>query len=318
MSIAETVPGVGVGQGIRRRRRETLGERLRKTGKEMYRWRVSYLFMAPFLIVFLVFIVIPVVTGFYYSFTYFNGLEPPRWAGLTNYKILFLDDDVFPLAIKNTLTYAVIAGPVGYIMSFILAWLINNVRFRLAYALAYYAPSVAGGAVSAVIWGPLFSPDRYGYLNNILLKLGIIHEPIPWTADPKYILATLIIISLWMSMGTGFLVFLAGFQNVPRELYDAGKVDGIRNRWQELWRITIPMMKPQMLFSAVMSVIGSFNVAGIVASPLYAAHTIISHMNDYAFVRYELGYASAIAVILFIATFGINRILFAVLSTKGQ
>lgn len=299
---------------------DTYFDRVRRLGKEIYKWRRSYLFLTPFLIVFFMFVVLPVIQSMYYSLTYFNGLEPPRPAGLDNYKVLFLYDDVFPTAVKNTLVFAVIAGPGGYILSFLLAWVINLVRsrFRMWFALACYAPSIAGGAVALIIWGPLFSPDRYGYLNNILLRIGLINEPIPWTIDPKYVLATLIITQLWMSMGTGFLVFLAGFQSMPTEVYDAAKVDGVESKWQELWLVTIPMMKPQMLFSAVMSVIGAFSAVGLVASPMYAAHTITSHMSDYAFVRYELGYASAIAVFLFVVMVGVNRILFTIFSTKDQ
>lgn len=311
-SVRKTITVTASGSTMRQR----IGDLLRDICRN---WR-SYVFLAPFLLVFSVITVFPLIMSAYYSLTSFNGLQAPRWLGFANFETLFLDDRVFPLAMRNTLTFAIIAGPVGYLLSFILAWLLNNIskRLRMGYALAYYSPSIAGAAVAAAIWTPLFSPDRSGYLNSILLRIGIIHEPIAWTLDPKYLLATLIVQQLWMSMGTGFLVFLAGFQHIPLELYEAGRVDGIKSKWHELLKITIPMMKPQMLFSAVMSVVSSFNVAGVVAQAGYAGHTIVSHMNDFAFTRYEMGYASAVSVILFLITIGLNRVLFAVFSSEDE
>ncbi len=304
--------------GLRAGTEPGFGEKMKRLWKEIYKNRAAYIFISPFFVVFIALTILPVFVGAFYSFTHFTGLDTPRWAGLSNYRTLMVEDTVFPIAITNTLRYAIIAGPCGYFLSFILAWFLNRSKYKLWYALAFYAPSVAGGAMATIIWDPLFNPDRYGYLNFILLRLGVIHEPIPWTMDARYIMITMIIIALWGSMGTGFLVFLAGFQSMPKEIYDAGRVDGIASDWQELWYITIPMMKPQLLFSAVMTIINSFGVAGQVASPHYSAHTIVSHLNDHAFTRFELGYASAVAVILFVATFGLNRLLFALLSSKGE
>lgn len=280
--------------------------------------------MAPFLILFSIFVIIPFFTALGLSFTYYNMLQPPRWIGLTNYKLLFMEDDVFLIAVKNTLVFALITGPIGYIASFLVAWVINELKLRRWFSLAFYAPSITSGVAMSVIWLYIFSPDRYGLINNFLVNIGAITptEPILWTSDPRLIMPVIIIISLWMSMGTGFLVFLAGLQNLPEELYDAGNIDGVRNVFEKLWYITLPLMKPQLLFGAVNSIVNSFNVFSIAVtvaglpSPEYAAHTIVAHLYDYAFIRFEMGYASAIAVFLFVLTFGLGRICMRVFSSK--
>lgn len=303
----------------------SFGEKLKDLGKNIRKHRLSYLFMAPYLILFLLFTVGPVLAAVYLSFTYFNVLEPPRWIGWTNYRLLFLEDDIFLTAIKNTLVFAIISGPVGYFASFLMAWLINQLkRARLAYTLAFYAPSMTSGVAMGVIWQYFFSGDRYGLVNNFLINLGILREPFLWLKDVTTQMPVVILVSLWMSMGAGFLAMLAGLQTVPEELYEAGAIDGVRSKAQEIWFITLPMMKPQLLFGAVMAVVSSFNVFGVAValtglpSPLYATHTIVAHLHDYAFIRYELGYASAIAMVLFVVTFSLNRVLMRVFSTKGD
>lgn len=276
-------------------------------------YRAMYLFMLPFIILFLIFVVAPVLTAVYMSFTYYNMLEAPRWIGLSNYRLLFVEDDVFITAIQNTLIFAIITGPLSYVISFALAWFINRVKLRQAYTLAFYAPSITSTIAMSVVWLYFFANDRYGLINYALINIGLINEPIAWLKEQATILPVIMIISLWMSMGTSFLVFLAGLQDVPRELYDAGAVDGIGNALQEVWHITLPAMRPQMLFGAVMAIVNSFAVFGVAVqvaglpSPLYAGHTIVAHLYDYGFIRFEMGYASAIAVVLFIATFVLSR-----------
>ncbi len=288
------------------------------------KWGTHYLFMAPFLIFFTVFVVAPVLTAAYLSFTYFNVLEPPKWIGWTNYRLLFLEDDIFLIAIRNTLEFAVITGPVGFILSFLFAWLINPLKLKTILALCFYAPSIAGGVAMGVVWKIVFSGDRYGYLNNFLLSIGAIEEPYQWLAQQSSIMPVIMFVSLWMSMGTGFLVFLAGLQTVRTDLYEAGRVDGISNPLQEVWYITLPMMKPQLLFGSVMAVVSGFSVFSVATalaglpSPLYAGHTIVAHLYDYAFIRFEMGYAAAVAVILFVWTFGLGRILMRVFSSKNE
>jgi multiple sugar transport system permease protein len=260
--------------------------------------------MLPFLTLFFIFIIIPVFVALGTSFTDYNMLQPAKWIGLTNYKLLFLDDAIFLTALKNTLIFACITGPIGYFMSFFAAWVINQLRMRNAFALAFYAPSITSSIAMSVIWLYFFSNDRYGLFNNILINLGFINEPILWTLDPKYILAVIMLISIWMSMGTGFLVFLAGLQSINREFYEAAEIDGISSQLQKLWYITLPQMKPQLLFGAINSIVTSFGVFDIAVtvagmpSPNYAAHTIVAHMYDYAFIRFRMGYASALAWIL--------------------
>ena len=289
-------------------------------------WRqyhAMYLFMLPFVVLFLIFVVAPVLTAVYLSFTYFNVLEPPRWIGLSNYRLLFVEDDVFLIAIKNTLLFAIITGPLGYVISFTLAWFINRLRFRQGYTLAFYTPSITSSIAMSVIWLYIFANDRYGVLNYWLLETGLINEPVAWLYEQSTILLVIIVISLWMSMGTSFLVFLAGLQDVPRELYEAGVVDGIGNAVQEVFYITLPVMRPQLLFGAVMAIVNSFavfqvavQVAGL-PSPLYAGHTIVAHLYDFAFIRFEMGYASAIAVVLFVFTFVLSRWVMRLLSERN-
>ncbi len=289
-------------------------------------WRqyhAMYLFMLPFGVLFLFFIIAPVLTAVYLSFTYFNVLEPPRWIGLSNYRLLFVEDDVFLIAVKNTLLFAIITGPLGYVISFTLAWFINRLRFRQGYTLAFYAPSITSSIAMSVIWLYIFANDRYGVLNYWLIEIGLINEPVAWLYEQSTILLVIIVISLWMSMGTSFLVFLAGLQDVPRELYEAGVVDGIGNALQEVFYITLPVMRPQLLFGAVMAIVNSFavfqvavQVAGL-PSPLYAGHTIVAHLYDFAFIRFEMGYASAIAVVLFVFTFVLSRWVMRLLSERN-
>ncbi len=275
----------------------------------------GYAFLLPFLLLFVVFVFVPVAVAMYYSLTNYNMIQPAQFVGLRNYAQLILDDDVFLISLQNTLTFAVITGPIGYLASFMMAWLITLVKKgRGFFSLMFYAPALTSGVAMANIWMILFSGDRYGYINHLLLKWGAIMEPILWTKDAMYIMPVVMIISVWMSMGTGFLAFLAGFQNMDPALYEAGRVDGIKSKFQELRFITIPMMKPQMLFGAINAIVGAFavfDVATAVAgmpSPNYAGHTIVAHLYDYAFTRFNMGYASAIAMVLFALTFTLGRV----------
>jgi len=287
-------------------------------GSAIWRNRVSYYFLAPFLLLFALFTIIPVLTSMGLSLTYFNVLEPPRWVGLDNYRLLFVDDDIFLKAIGITFTFAVVTGPAGYVMAFLLAWLISQIpqKYRFFYTLCFYTPSITSGVAISVVWLYLFSGDRYGLINYWAMKLGIIGEPYLWLQNVKTILPIIIVVSLWMSMGVSFLAFLAGLQNVPKDYYEAGAIEGVRYRWQELWYITVPAVKPQLLFGAVLQVVSSLQVFDIsralagMPSPLYAGHTILAHLYDYAFIRFELGYASAIAVLLFLLMVGLNRVIF--------
>ena len=285
----------------------------RKTPKrrEIYLNRVLYLMMTPYLLLFILFTVLPVIMSFLLSFTDFNMLEFPTWRGWQNYLDLFLEDTIFITAVKNTLIMAVIIGPGGYMLSFVFAWLINELPNvpRTILTFVFYAPALTG-AIS--IWTLIFSSDYYGWANSILMELQIIREPITWLKDPQYILPIVIAVQLWSSLGVNFLTLIAGLKGVNREFYEAGAIDGIKNRWQELWFITLPCIKEQLLFSAVIQISNTLGVGAITTalcgfpSVQYAGHTIVNHLSDYTSVRYELGYASAIATILFLAAIFLN------------
>ena len=276
--------------------------------------------LSPFLILFAIFTVIPVLSSIILSFTNFNMLEFPTFVGLENYIHLFVEDDVFLIAVKNTLIFAILTGPISYFLALIVAWLINEMRpgIRSAFTLLFYAPSIAGNVF--FIWSFIFSSDAYGYANGVLMNLGIINEPVKWFTDPRYMLIIIIIVQLWMSLGVGFLSFVAGLQSIDRSLYEAGAVDGIKNRFQELVYITLPSMGPQLMFGAVMQISASFGVGAVSAalagfpSTDYAAHTIVLHIQDYGTLRYQMGYASAIAVVLFGAMLLVNSVIKKILN----
>ena len=294
------------------------------TWQRMKRSKISYLYIAPYMLLFFTFTVLPVLIAIFLSFTSFNVLEMPKFVGFDNYTRLFLKDSVFIKGVKNTIVLALFIGPGGYIMSLISAWFINELtpKVRALLTLVFYAPSISGNAY--LIWSVAFSGDDYGYINSMLTRLGYITEPIQFFQNKDYIIPLIILISLWNSFGTGFLSMIAAFQGVDRTYYEAGALDGIKNRWQELWFITMPMMKPQMMFSAVMSITGAFNVGAIVTafcgypSTDYAAHTIMNHLEDYGNTRFEMGYASAIAVFLFVMMVGANSLFKKFLNSVGK
>ena len=290
-----------------------------KQGKWKYTWhmmktnKACYAMLLPFMSLFIIFTVVPVVMSLPMGFTNFNMIETPKFVGLSNFYTLFLNDDVFLIAVRNTLIFAIFTGPFSYILSFIIAWLINemNAFLKTFFTFVFYAPSMTTSVY--VTWQLILSGDSYGYLNAVLIDLGILNEPAQWLTDTNYILTVVIIVQLWMSMGAGFLAIRAGFQNIDKSMYEAGAIEGIKNRWQELFYITIPSMGPQLLFAAVIQISASFTV-GVVGQNLvglpstdYAAHTIMNHATDYGNIRYEMGYASAICFVLFAAMLLANK-----------
>lgn len=291
--------------------------------KKAKRSKMCYAFLAPYAILFTLFYIVPVVISIFYSFTYYNILESPRFVGLSNYISLILEDDIFLTSIKNTLLIAVITGPLGYIMSFLFAWLINELPrwVRSVAVVVFYAPSIAGNCY--VIFSVFFRGDAYGYVNAFLMNLGIIDTPVLWLIDPDYMLPICMLVILWMSLGTGFLSFVAGLQGVDRSQFEAGYMDGIKNRWQELWYITLPNMKPMLMFGAVMSITQAFGVCDVTMalcgypSTDYAARTIVTHLFDYGFTRFEMGYACAIATILFLMMILCNKAIQSLLRRVG-
>lgn len=281
--------------------------------KKAKRNKGCYLFMAPYAILFITFFILPVCTSIFFSFTYYNILEPPRFIGLQNYINLILQDDIFITAIKNTFMIAVITGPLGYILAFLFAWLINELPrwLRTIAVIVFYSPSIAGNVF--MIFGIIFRGDAYGWLNGLLIDMGIIDAPILWLTNPKYMMTICMIVILWMSLGTGFLSFVAGLQGVDKSQFEAGYMDGVKNRWQELWYITLPNMKPMLMFGAVMSITQAFGVCDVTMalcgfpSTDYAARTVVTHLVDYGSTRFEMGYASAIATLLFLVMILCNK-----------
>jgi multiple sugar transport system permease protein len=305
-------------------RRTGTSQGLSRLLRKMWYYRASYVMLAPFLIGFFLFTVLPVLAALGISLTYYDILQPPRWVGLQNFYTLFLYDNVFILAVKNTLVYGMATGPTGLLLAFFFAWIVNRVRltWRVPLTLALYAPSLQSTITVGLIASYFFSTDQYGLMNYTLYQMGIIHKPVAWLQNTHLIMPVLIGITLWMSMGTNFLIFLAGLQTVKPELYEAARVDGVANAWQELFFITIPQQKPFLLMSAIFAVVNSFGgsgllgLAGGINSPDYAALCINDYANDYATTRFMMGYAAAIALLMFAWSYGLGRVLFNWLAEK--
>ena len=289
-------------------------KRLADAGHYLKRNGTGYLLMLPYLAVFAVFTVWPVVMSLVLSFTSYNVFEAPRFLGFDNYIDLFFRDTVFLTALQNTFLISLIGGPVGYLLSLFLAWMVNEYRnpWKTILTVIFYAPTLSNAVFT--IWLIVFDGDIYGYLNSFLLNLGFITEPIQWRTDPTYMMAVVIVVQLWVSLGTSFLTLRAGFNTVDRQYYEAGAIDGIKNRFQELWYITLPMMAPHLMLSAVLSITATFTTANVATvmtgfpSVNYATHTVMHHLQDYATIRYERGYASAIATVLFLMSLLMNKL----------
>jgi multiple sugar transport system permease protein len=306
----------------------SISGRLKLKMEEIWSYRMSYLFIAPFMICFLLFIVIPVLAAIGLSFTYFNAIQAPRFIGWANFQNLISQDLLFlKYALPNTFKFAIIVGPGGYAAAFLLAWLISQLPngWRKWFALAMYTPSLTMGIAMSILWLPLLSGDRIGYLNSMLLDIGLIDTPKLWVTDKAYLMNSMIAVTLWSSMGVGFLAMLAGVLGVNPELYEAGRIDGMKSRLQEIWYITIPSMKPQMLFGAVMALVGTFKagaigveLSGTNPTPQYAGHLIINHIDDFGFVRFEMGYAAAISVFLLLLMYLSNKLCWGLFGSKGD
>lgn len=291
--------------------------------QEIKRKKACYLYILPFGVLFFTFTVLPVAISIILSFTNYNVFSMPDFIGFENYINLFFNDDIFLKSVLNTVTIAIVTGPIGYIASFLIAWMINNLSRRIQFlmVLLIYSPTISGNLYT--IWAIIFSDDANGYLNSLLSYLGVVDTNIYWLTDKQYMMTVVIIVSLWMSMGAGFLSFVAGIKGVDRSQLEAGAIDGIRNRWQELWYIILPSMKPQMLFGAVMSINSAF-ACGAVSTAMcgmpstdYAVHTVVNHLTDYGNTRFEMGYASAIATVLFLAMILCKKLIQKFLSKVG-
>lgn len=274
----------------------------------------GYLLMLPYLLIFFIFTVWPIISAMGLSFTSYNVFETPKFLGFDNYVQLFFKDDVFLIAMKNTILLAIVVGPISYLLSLFLAWCVNEFGnpWKTILTVVFYLPTLSQATFT--IWLIVFDGDIYGYLNSLLIKAGFMSEPIQWLRDPKYMMTVVIIVQLWVSLGTSFLTLRAGFNTVDRQYYEAGSIDGIKNRFQELWFITLPMMVPHLLLSAILAITNVFTTATVATamtgfpSVNYATHTIMHHLQDFAYIRYERGYACAIATILFLFSLAANKL----------
>lgn len=284
--------------------------------------------LAPYAVLFILFIIIPVVAAIVLSLFYYNTIQTPTFIGFENYLNLFTNDEVFmQYVLPNTITYAVWVGLGGYVLAFFLAWCLSQITKgpRTLLAIIIYSPSMTGGVLLTTVWRVIFNGDQSGYLNYVLLKFNLIEEPVVWLSSTEYLLTIMIIVSLWSSMGIGFLSMLSGIMNVNEELYEAAYIDGIKNRFQEIIYVTIPSAKPQMLFGAVMAIVNTFNSAGIGVSlsganptPGYAGQLIVTHIDDYGFLRYEMGYAAAVSVVLLVGVYLMSKVATKVLGSKDE
>ena len=279
--------------------------------------KAAYGFLAPYVILFTAFIIIPMVVAIGLSFTSYDTIQMPTFKGFLNYINLLTADDIFmQKVLPNTIIYALIVGPGGYILSFLVAWALAQVSSvpRTVLTVIFYSPSMTGATSMTVLWKIIFSGDQMGYLNSWLMKLGVIDAPIIWLLDSRYLLPIIIIVALWSSMGVGFLAMLAGILNADEELYEAAAIDGVKNRFQEMIYITIPTMKPQMLFGAVMAIVGAFQngaigvqLSGTNPTPNSARQLNVNHIEDYGFLRYEMGYAAAVSVVLLLMVYAFSK-----------
>ncbi|MBD5493214.1 MAG: sugar ABC transporter permease [Lachnospiraceae bacterium] len=278
-----------------------------KVGRRSHFNKNGYYFVLPYAVLFVIFILAPVIMAVVLSFTNFNAIQFPSFVGFLNYINLITSDDVFmQYVLPNTVKYALIVGVGGYVLSFLLAWALANLTKvpRTIFALVLYSPSLTTGVAMTVLWKIMFTGDQTGYINSWLMDIGAINEPIIWLVNTTYLLPIVIIIGLWSSMGVGFLAILAGLLNVDESLYEAAAIDGVKNRFQEMIYVTIPSMKPQMLFAAVMQIVSAFQngqISTLLAgnpTPQYAAQLMVNHIEDYGFIRYEMGYAAAVSVAL--------------------
>ena len=295
---------------------------LRPQESKFRRWLTkegsAYAFLSAYGLMFTIFIVVPVLVAIFLSFTFFDTIQTPSFIGLKNYIALLTADDIFMrYVLPNTIKFAVLVGPGGYVLSFLLAWMLAQLPKlpRTIFALILYSPSMTTGVAMAVVWKTLFSGDQNGYLNSFLLGINAIQEPVQWLQSPEYLMTIMVVVTLWSSMGVGFLAMLAGILEINPELYEVGSLDGISNRFQEIIHITIPSMKPQMLFGAVMAIVGTFQagaigvtLSGANPTPQYAGQLIVNHIEDYGFLRYEMGYAAAVSVVLLLMVLFFSRV----------
>ena len=269
--------------------------------QEIRNLTAGLLFVSPWLIGFLLWTIYPVLASFYYGFTRYDVVRSPYFVGLTNYTDLVVKDTSFHIALGNTLYLVIIGVPAGVVVAFLLASILNNnIKFRPAFRAMFFLPSIVPAVASAEVWRWVYNP-RYGLINSIVTSVGF--RAIPWLSSPALAKPSLIIINCW-AQGTAMLIFLAALQDVPRSLYDASLVDGA-NALQRFWHVTIPMCTPAILFVTLTSLIGTFQYFTLgwlltEGGPKQATEFYSIYLYRNAFQYFKMGYASAMAWILFI------------------
>lgn len=277
------------------------------------RW--GYLFIMPWLLGFLFFTLGPMIASLYFSFTRYEFPLTPKWIGLKNYATALFEDELFYVSLANTIYYVGIGVPLGLIVSLLLAMLLDrSIRGRAVWRTIYYLPSIVPTVASTFLFMYIFQPE-YGLINGWIWKLFRVEGP-GWFNSKQWVKPTFILLSLWGAGGPRMIIFLAGLQNIPSELYEAAEVDGA-GRWQKLLNITIPMLSPTIFFNLITGIIGAFKIFGpaYVATsggPYYGSYFYVLHLFNNAFQYWNSGYASALAWILFLIILVLTLIQFKV------
>ena len=286
------------------------------------------LLLVPYLVFFSLFIIVPILAAIGLSFTQFDSIQAPVFNGIDNYVRIFTQDTVFMQhVLPNTVLFSVIVGPGGYLLSVLMAWLLAQLTKvpRTIFTIIVYSPSLTAGVIMTTVWQVIFSGDQAGYLNSLLIELGLVTQPVTFLQSETMIMPIMIFVSLWSSMGIGFLAILAGFVGMDQELLEAARLDGVNSRFQELIYVIIPYTKPTMLFGAVMAMVNTFAGSGIGVSlsgtnptPGYAGQLIVNHIEDVGYIRYEIGYASAVSVVLLLFIWWCSKVCYKVFDVSDQ
>lgn len=285
------------------------------------------MFIAPALILFTIFVAVPVGASLFFSFTKYNVIQSPKWVGLNNYRNLILYDPRFWKAVRNTVVYVVGVVPFSISLSLLLAVAIDQkIRLKNLYKTLFFMPAVTSVVALSVVWKWLFAGEKYGLINHFLLKLGL--QPIDWLLSPTWTLPAIMIMSIWAGLGYNMILFLAGLQAIPNSLYEAADADGA-GAMSKFWHITLPLLRPTMTYAVIMSTIASFQVfeqvyimagstsAGV-GGVLDCALTIVAYLYDSGFQRFMMGYASAIAYLLFAAVFFMTLLNIKVIKSRVE
>lgn len=268
-------------------------------------------FLGPYMAVFFIFTILPVIVAYILAFTQFDSLQMPVWVGLQNYERLFLEEQYFGIALQNSFILASLSGPLNYFVAFIFAWILNEVppKPRTVLTLLFYIPSMVGGF--QFLLDLLLSQDKYGWINGWLIQLGFIDEPLQFAKMTDIMIPLAVIIMLWNALGQQFLIFISSLQGVDKSLYEAGAVDGISNRWQELYYITLPAIKGQLALNAILTITSAVAIVApaYFGNPTqdYRLYTLQMMVNDYT-SRLELGYVTAMSSIMFVISLTVNKI----------